>query len=113
MSTVERILRRHGVLFDSVERQIRYVCYAYEDYSVYKHYHCVLQRCFPHVVNLACKAMLSTITSIEYAAENAVDFIPTGPVSITFAGALNHDPIATVRSLIRSVRLLIQVMVFD
>jgi hypothetical protein len=53
----------------------------------------VTHRCFPHIVNLACKAVLSAITSLEYAAENAVDSNPD-----------DQDVIATLRTLIRSVR---------
>lgn len=62
-------------------------------------------RCFPHVVNLACKAVLSTITNLDYAAENANDYVPE-PVETepdTFIDAVFRDPIATVRSLVRGV----------
>jgi len=64
-------------------------------------------RCFPHVVNLACKAVLSAITRIEYAAENAGDYVPIviGPRSTTFAEAITRDPIATLRSLVRGVHM--------
>ena len=64
-------------------------------------------RCFPHVVNLACKAVLSAITRIEYAAENAGDYVPIviGPRSMTFAEAITRDPIATLRSLVRGVHM--------
>ena len=64
-------------------------------------------RCFPHVVNLACKAVLSAITRIEYAAENAGDYAPPaiGPRSTTFTEAIACDPIATLQSLVRGVRM--------
>lgn len=62
-------------------------------------------RCFPHVVNLACKAVLSAVTNLEFAKETAQDYIPedieTEPV--TFADSINRDPIATVRSMIWGV----------
>jgi len=60
-------------------------------------------RCFPHIVNLACKAVLSAITNLEYAAEEAEDYIPPNTESLTFLDALSRDPVAAVRSLIRSV----------
>ena len=48
--------------------------------------------------------MLSTITHIEYAAENAGDYVPvTGPRSTKFAEVITHDPIATLQSLVRGV----------
>jgi hypothetical protein len=75
-------------------------------------------RCFPHVVNLACKAVLAAITDIEYAAETAGDFVrpeqgalDEQPDGDERGWATNHflqrvrrrDPIATLRSLIRAV----------
>jgi len=64
-------------------------------------------RCFPHVVNLVCKAVLSTITHIKYAAENAGDYVPIaiGPHSMTFAEVITCDPVATLRSLVRGVHM--------
>jgi hypothetical protein len=57
-------------------------------------------RCFPHIVNLACQAVLSAITNLDYAKEDADDYIPsTGDMMDN----LERDPIATVRSLIRAV----------
>jgi hypothetical protein len=56
-------------------------------------------RCFPHIVNLACQEVLEAITKIEYA-DDAADFVPpenTGYYHV------DRDPIACIRSLIRSV----------
>lgn len=61
--------------------------------------------CFPHIVNLACKAVLGAMTKVEYAAQTAEDHIPFGPQPETFWDAVSRDPIATLRSLIRAVRL--------
>jgi hypothetical protein len=55
-------------------------------------------RCFPHIVNLACKAVLAAITNLDYVAETAEDFYPSN-----FLEGLDRDPIATVRSLICAV----------
>jgi hypothetical protein len=60
----------------------------------------VLCRCFPHIVNLACQEVLDTITKLEYAAEDADDFVP--PENTGYYHA-DRDPIACIRSLIRSV----------
>jgi hypothetical protein len=53
-------------------------------------------RCFPHVVNLACQAILSAITQMDYADEDLVDFDPE-------TAGVNRDVIAMIRSLVRSV----------
>jgi hypothetical protein len=47
--------------------------------------------CFPHVVNLACKAVLAAITNMDFAAEDAEDYDPSG-------ASLDH--IATLRTLV-------------
>jgi len=68
--------------------------------------HCLLSRCFPHIVNLSCKAVLSAITSMEYAADNAPNYVPHGIAphrSATFLDSISHDPIAMVRTLVRVV----------
>ncbi|KAJ7701897.1 ribonuclease H-like domain-containing protein, partial [Mycena rosella] len=46
-------------------------------------------RCFPHIVNLACKAVLGAITNMKFAAPEATDF---------------RDPVATVRTTVRVIR---------
>ncbi|KAG1741415.1 ribonuclease H-like domain-containing protein [Suillus paluster] len=45
--------------------------------------------CFPHIVNLACKAVLKAITNIDFAKEDAEDYVPN---------AIKRDPIATIRA---------------
>ncbi|KAH7904017.1 hypothetical protein BJ138DRAFT_1019726, partial [Hygrophoropsis aurantiaca] len=60
--------------------------------------------CFPHIVNLACKAVLSAITNINFAKDNAANFVPGGPPPDDFLAAVNRDPIATVRTVGRVIR---------
>jgi hypothetical protein len=54
--------------------------------------------CFPHIVNLACKAVLSAITNVKYIDETAEDYedYERGIYSST-------DCIALVRSLVNAV----------
>lgn len=46
-----------------------------------------MHRCFPHVVNLACKAVLTAITNMDFAADDAEDCNPNSTAT---------DPIATL-----------------
>lgn len=64
---------------------------------------CGKPSCFPHIVNLACKAVLGAMTKLEYASQTAQDYVPTGPEPTSFWDAINRDSIATVRSLVRAV----------
>ncbi|KAJ6556030.1 ribonuclease H-like domain-containing protein, partial [Mycena capillaripes] len=61
-------------------------------------------RCFPHIVNLACKAVLSAITDMDFAASEAADFEPAAGEPGTFLAAIDRDPIATVRTTVRVIR---------
>ena len=54
-------------------------------------------------MNLACKAVLASITEMKYALEQAADYVPGGAPASSIIDAIDHDPIATVRSLIRTV----------
>lgn len=62
-------------------------------------------RCFPHVINLACKAVLKEVTDMKFAAAYAQDYVPSGPPPTNFLDVLNRDPIATVRTLVRVVSI--------
>lgn len=55
-------------------------------------------RCFPHIVNLACKAVLAALTNLDYAKEPE-----TEAELLSALEAVDHDPIATLRALIRAV----------
>lgn len=59
-------------------------------------------------MNLACKAVLGAMTKLEYAAPAAPDYVPSGRTPMSFWDAVNRDPIATLRSLIRAVRSLLE-----
>ena len=65
-------------------------------YFITTHLYWHYNRCFPHVVNLACKAVLSAITSTSFAG--------TGEREDNFFEYLDKDPIATLRKLVNAVR---------
>lgn len=111
MVALERILRRRNIKFNRTEQQIRYAeLQIYFGASIFSAYDC---RCFPHIVNLACKAVLAAITNLDFAADTSAEYVPHGPSSRSFSDALRRDPIATVRSLIRSVSIYISVATGD
>ncbi|KAJ7148504.1 ribonuclease H-like domain-containing protein, partial [Mycena crocata] len=63
--------------------------------------------CFPHIVNLACKAVLSAITDMDFAAQDAADFVPPpggAGGAFTILGAIERDPVASVRTTVRVIR---------
>ncbi|KAF7372427.1 HAT family dimerization domain-containing protein [Mycena venus] len=62
-------------------------------------------RCFPHIVNLACKAVLGAITDMDFAASGSADFIPDPTRATTFLDAIARDPVATIRTTIRASSL--------
>ncbi|THU85234.1 hypothetical protein K435DRAFT_926183 [Dendrothele bispora CBS 962.96] len=53
--------------------------------------------CFPHIVNLACKAVISAVTNIDYAADDAPEFSPQHS---------DQDPIASIRAIVRAIQIL-------
>ncbi|KAF7333764.1 HAT family dimerization domain-containing protein [Mycena venus] len=83
MIFLERELTRRGISFRRSERRIR---------------------CFPHIVNLACKAVLSAIINTEFAAPEASDFVPLADEATTSVDAIKRDPVATIRSTVRVIR---------
>ncbi|KAJ7809475.1 hypothetical protein B0H14DRAFT_3759706 [Mycena olivaceomarginata] len=62
-----------------------------------------IYRCFPHVVHLACQAILKAITDMNFADSDATPFEPSGNVATTFMDAIDRDPIATLRAISSSV----------
>ena len=63
----------------------------------------LLSSCFPHVVNLACKAVLEKVTDMNCAGdESAVTMTAYAPAN-TFDPPINNDPIVMIRNLIRTV----------
>ncbi|KAJ7691514.1 ribonuclease H-like domain-containing protein [Mycena olivaceomarginata] len=63
-----------------------------------------IYRCFPHVVHLACQAILKAITDMNFADSDATPFEPSGNVATTFMDAIDRDPIATLRAIVRQIR---------
>jgi hypothetical protein len=61
----------------------------------------MLIRCFPHIVNLACKAVLTAITNIEYIDDTVEGYADYEP-GIYQA----RDVIALVRSLVNKVSVI-------
>lgn len=55
---------------------------------------------FPHIVNLACKAVISHFSDLEYAQEPQ-----NGEEHMLSLDAVPGDAIATLRALIRAVRV--------
>jgi hypothetical protein len=65
-------------------------------------------RCFPHVVNLACKAVLAAITNMDFARLDLPNFVPDNTAAFSLYDAINKDPIATSRTLVCMVRIPVQ-----
>jgi hypothetical protein len=102
LRALERRLNRQGISFKAKERHIRYVSFHTTSFEwVLMFSTC---SCFPHIVNLACKAVLNAFTDDELVA-NERDYTPDPdePSPQTFEDAVRRDPIATLRSLIRTV----------
>jgi len=57
-------------------------------------------RCFPHIVNLACQAVLAALTNLDYAREPQ-----TSEEQTSFLEAVDKDPIVMLRALIHVVSL--------
>ena len=55
--------------------------------------------CFPHIVNLACKAVLEAITNLKFVDDTVEDYEDYEP------SGFSRDVIATVRSLVNAVNL--------
>jgi hypothetical protein len=88
---LEKLLKERNISFDAVLRHIRSVHIAISLRAFI-----IFCRCFPHIVNLACKAILSAITDMDFTAEETEDHVSEG---------ISSDPIATLRTLVRVVRL--------
>jgi hypothetical protein len=92
METLETLLAHRHIEFDQVKSRIRYAYItSLFEYGIYE----TVIRCFPHIVNLACKAVLGMLTTLEYINETQEDYDPTS--------AFGRDCIATIRSLISTV----------
>ncbi|KIJ97935.1 hypothetical protein K443DRAFT_123883 [Laccaria amethystina LaAM-08-1] len=70
MASLEHELRAWGIVFDRVENRIR---------------------CFPHVVNLACKAVLAALSHTNYVEDESAE------------GTTHSDPIGTLHALVQAI----------
>ncbi|KAJ7498445.1 hypothetical protein B0H11DRAFT_2155608 [Mycena galericulata] len=61
-------------------------------------------RCFLHIVHLACVAILKAITDMDFDDNDATNFEPQGNPAATFMDAIDRDPIATLRAIVRQIR---------
>ena len=82
-----------GVKFSCQERRIRYIFTYYM--AGPRLITIIYYRCFPHIVNLAVQAVLSSITNMNYAKEDANQF--------NVQWSSTHDVIASLRTLINKV----------
>ncbi|PPQ71742.1 hypothetical protein CVT24_006506, partial [Panaeolus cyanescens] len=78
MTSLEELLRSRDIEFRAEDQRIR---------------------CFPHIVNLAVQSILSAVTNLDYAKDDAQDFDPN-PDSHT----QRRDVIALLRTLINKIR---------
>ncbi|KAH9950786.1 ribonuclease H-like domain-containing protein [Amylocystis lapponica] len=101
MTCLATELTKRGIKFDKVERRVRYLNLL----LFYSNFILMRCRCFPHVVNRTCKSVLGAITKLDFAANSAPEYVPTiGPQPRSFLDAIDRDPIATVRTLVRVTR---------
>lgn len=96
MTFLMNLLQKRKIKFDSKERRIR--SDNLESPIIYSYY--ILISCFPHIVNLACKAALSAITNLTYADNTKEGYEDYDPDDV-----VNRDCIATVRSLVNAVNV--------
>jgi hypothetical protein len=80
ISALQSTLTQRGIEFSGSTQRIRYV---YNNNSIFTNF--FFFSCFPHIINLACKAMLDTWSGIEF----------------------NQDSIRKLRKVIQSVSVLI------
>ncbi len=62
LATLERLLGQRKIKFHHTRRRIRYTFMLSFIINTYE----VFIRCFPHIVNLACKAVLGVLTELKY-----------------------------------------------
>ena len=99
---LEILLRARGISFDRVQRRIRYVMQRIRMILIVY----VCDSCFPHIINLACQAIVKSITKIQYMSdEGDSEFLPTVSTARNFREAVTHDPVAHIHALIRVVCL--------
>jgi hypothetical protein len=93
LATLERLLGQKKIPFHRVQRRIRYTCLLF--YFVNTHEAFI--RCFPHIVNLACKAVLGVLTELKY-----IDETQEGYEEYDL-NTFSRDCIALIRSMVTAV----------
>ena len=93
LATLERLLAQRKIQFHHIQRRIRYICILFYFHETYE----VFIRCFPHIVNLACKAVLGVLTELKYIDETQEGNEEYNP------GVFSRDCIALVRSMVSVV----------
>ncbi|KAK0184205.1 ribonuclease H-like domain-containing protein [Armillaria mellea] len=84
-----------GIEFDALKWHIWYDNHLSSWFAVL-----TIISCFAHIVNLACKAVLTAITNIDYAHDDDANFVLQPGQPINFMAACRCDPIATARSIV-------------
>ena len=100
MKHLEQLLQCQNIAFSYKENHVRYwLSFSFSSFATEK----LAPRCFPHIVNLACKAVLTSITNMEYTSKQATEYVLEGMPADSVMNAIDHDPIATLQSLIQMV----------
>ncbi|KAK0184240.1 ribonuclease H-like domain-containing protein [Armillaria mellea] len=89
---------QHGIEFDALKQHIWYDNHSSSWFAVL-----TINSCFAHIVNLACKAVLTAITNIDYAHDDA-NFVLQPGQPINFMATYRCDPIATAHSIVWLIR---------
>lgn len=94
MEKLESILQKRKIKFHCLERRIRFE----NSYSIFIifFFKFISFSCFPHIVNLACKAVLAAITNLNYVDDTVEGYEDYEPV-------FGRDCIAIIRSLVNAV----------
>ena len=97
LAALERLLGQRKIKFHHVEQRIRYTCMLFCFINTYQ----AFIRCFPHIVNLACKAVLGVLTELKYIDETQEGYEEYN------VNAFSRDIIALVRSMVSAVHFFI------
>jgi len=93
MESLQSLLRKRKIKFDALERRIRFEI----ELLCYINFQFISPSCFPHIVNLACKAVISAITDPKYVDDTVEGYEDYEP------GVFSRDCIAIVRSIVNAV----------
>lgn len=91
------LLRKQKIKFNALERRIRFE--EIELFVIFIFLIFFFSSCFPHIVNLACKAVISAITNPKYIDDTVEDYKDYEPGIFSSS----RDCIAIIRSLVNTV----------